>query len=132
MHLKMKSKNSNGFTLIEVIVSIFILAILLTFYASVLNTIVLTRKQRYENLAYHIANKKMEDLRSTVFASLPPSGTISDTQLSLIPSGSGSFTVSNYSGFTGMKEIIVTVTWNDGIAKSVVLKTLAGNGGINP
>ncbi len=108
------------------------LSVLLVFYISALNTVALTRKLRYENLAYHAANKQMEVLRDTAYASLPASGTISDPMLAQIPSGAGSFTVSNYPGYGGMKELVVTVTWNVGVAKSVVLRTLAGSGGINP
>ncbi|MBI4363660.1 MAG: prepilin-type N-terminal cleavage/methylation domain-containing protein [Candidatus Doudnabacteria bacterium] len=124
--------SQKGMSLIEVIVSMFMLAVLLTLYAGALNTVAQTKKLKYENLAYHAASKKMEELRATTFASLPPSGTISDPMLSQIPSGSGSFTVFDYGPYSGIKEIIVTVSWNDGKAKSVVLKTLAGSGGINP
>ena len=119
--------------MIEVVIAMFILVALLGFYAAALNLVALSRKQRSENLAYHVANKQMESLRATPYASLPASGSISDPLLNQIPSGAGNFVVTNdYSGYAGMKELIVTVTWNDGIPKSVVLKTLAGNGGINP
>jgi len=124
--------HQSGVSLIEVIISMFMLSVLLVFYISALNTVALTRKLRYENLAYHAANKQMEVLRDTAYASLPASGTISDPMLAQIPSGAGSFTVSNYPGYGGMKELVVTVTWNVGVAKSVVLRTLAGSGGINP
>ena len=125
-------KSESGMSLIEVVISMFVLVTLLAFYTSALSTVAGSRKQRYEDLAYHVASKEMESLRATPYASLPPSGTISDSMLSQIPSGAGNFTVANYTGFNGMKEIIVTVTWTDGIAKSVILKTLAGTGGINP
>jgi phosphoglycolate phosphatase-like HAD superfamily hydrolase len=66
-----------------------------------------TKKLRHENLAYHVANKKMEELRATAFDSLPASGSISDAMLLQIPSGSGSFTTADHAGFTGLKEITV-------------------------
>ena len=119
-------------SLVEVVVSLFVLLVLVVFYASALNSVAQTRKLRNENVAYHIANKEMEILRDTAFASLPASGSIVDTMLSQIPSSNGSFTTANYQSYTGIKELVVTVSWNDGIARSVVLKTLAGNGGINP
>jgi hypothetical protein len=126
------NKNQVGISLIEVVVSIFMIFVLVVFYASALNTVALNRKLRYENLAYHIANKQMETLRNTSYNSLPPNGVIVDTQLSQIPSGAGSFTVTDYPGYSGVKEIVVTVTWNDGINKQTELKTLAGLAGINP
>lgn len=121
-----------GMTLIEVVISMFMISVLLVFYISALNSVALTRKQTYRDIAYHAANKQMEVLRNTAYASLPPSGAISDSLLAQIPSGAGNYTVDAYPGFSGMKELVVTVTWNDGQAKSVVLKTLAGTGGINP
>jgi prepilin-type N-terminal cleavage/methylation domain-containing protein len=133
INYKFKIKNSqSGVTLIEVVISMFLLSVLLSAYIAALNTVALSRKQRYADIAYHVANKQMETLRITPYASLPPSGTISDSLLTQIPSGSGSFTVSDYPGFAGMKEIVVTVNWNDGKGKSMAIKTLATNGGINP
>ena len=129
----LKSPISNsGMSLIEVVISMFLISVLLVFYVAALNTVALSRKQRYADIAYHVANKEMEILRSTSYASLPASSTFSDSQLAAIPSGAANYTISNYSGFAGMKEMVVTVVWNDGSARQVVLKTLAGSGGINP
>lgn len=122
----------SGLSLIEVVISMFVLVTLLAFYTAALSTVSQSRKQRYEDLAYHVANKQMESLRATPYASLPPAGSISDAMLSQIPSGTGSFTINDYVGYNGIKEIVVIVAWTDGVAKSVVLKTLAGSGGINP
>jgi prepilin-type N-terminal cleavage/methylation domain-containing protein len=125
-------RQQSGMSLIEVIISMGMLAVLLILYASALNIVAHTKKLRYENLAYHVASKQMEELRSTAFASLPASGTISDAMLLQIPSGSGNYMTADYAPYSGMKEITVTVNWNDGKAKQLVLKTLAGTGGINP
>ena len=126
-------KSQLGMSFIEVIVVLFIIIVLFDISLIEVNALSIMRKQRYENIAYHVANKQMESLRATTFASLPSSGTISDPLLSQVPLGSGNFTVSDYSGYSGIKELIVTIMWNDGSAsKSVVIKTLAGNGGINP
>jgi len=133
MKKKLHSLNlQSGMSFIEVIVVLFIIIVLFDISLIEANALSIMKKQRYENIAYHIANKQMEDLRATTFTSLPGSGTILDPLLSQIPSGSGNFTVNDYSGYSGIKELITTVTWNDGIPKSVVIKTLAGNGGINP
>jgi hypothetical protein len=108
------------------------ITVLLIVYASALQVSTITKKLRYENLAYHVANKQMETLRSTSFDSLPASGSISDSMLSQIPQGAGSFTISDSGTYSGLKELTVTVTWNDGIAKQVDIYSLAGSGGINP
>lgn len=116
----------------EVVISLLFIAIIIVLYSAAMNTVTLSKKQRYENYAYHVANKKMEELRLTPFNSLPASGSVVDPMLSNIPSGSGSFVVQDHAGYAGLKEIIVTVTWNDGNSKQVVLKTVAGLGGLNP
>ncbi len=121
-----------GFSLIEVIIGIFL--ILTAFGLCILQITIAeaTKKQRYEDVAYQVANRQMESLRATDFALLPSSGSVSDSALSQIPSGAGTYTSSNYASFTGVKELVVTVTWNDGSSKSVVLRTLAQSGGLNP
>ena len=132
MHKSHDRNLQAGVSLIEIIISIFIVLVIFDLCLMEVTTLNIGRKQRYEDVAYHVANKQMESLRATNFASLPGSGTLSDPMLGQIPSGSGSFSVSDYPGYSGMKELVVTVNWNDDSNKSVVIKTLAGNGGINP
>lgn len=121
-----------GFSLIEIIVTMFLVLVIFTLTLIEMNALTIVGKQRNESIAYYVAIKQMEQLRATEFDDLPDSGTISNPLLGEIPSGSGSFSVSDYSGYTDLKEIIVTVNWNDGTGKSAVVRTLAGNGGINP
>ena len=132
MNHKYIKNSQSGFSLIEIVVSMVIILILFDLFIIEMSALKVSERQRYENIAYHIANKKMENLRSTTFSSLPSSGSIVDTQLALIPTGAGTYTISDYAGFSGLKEFVVTVTWNDGENKSVVLKTLAGPNGLNP
>lgn len=123
--------NQLGMSLVEMIISMFLVLILFVFLVMEVSTLAVSKGQRYENVAYHVANKQMENLRSTSFASLPASGTIFDSLLDEIPSGNGSFTVIDHPGYAGLKELVITVSWNHGISKSVVLRTLAGSGGFN-
>lgn len=133
MKLKIQTQaKQSGITLIEVMISMFFVVAIFVLFLAAMNTVALTKKLNYEDIAYHIANKQMETLRETAFTSLPASGSISDPLLSKLPSGSGSYTTTNYSAYSGMKEITVTVNWNVGGAKKIVIKTLAGSGGINP
>jgi prepilin-type N-terminal cleavage/methylation domain-containing protein len=127
----MHNKQS-GMTLIEVLVSMAMLGALVVLYAAVFNISVFTKGMKKENIAYHIASKKMEELRNTPYGSLPTSATFSDTQLSQLPASSASFTINNYGSYSGLKEIVVAVNWNDGKARNISVKTLVGTGGINP
>jgi Tfp pilus assembly protein PilV len=127
-----KKNTQSGYSLIEVVISLFMITVIVVLYASALNMVAISRRLRYENIAYHIATKQMETLRDITHDSLPTSGTISDPLLSQIPSGAGSFTVSDYAGYSNMKEMSVTVTWIDPVSKQVNLKSLSGTGVINP
>jgi prepilin-type N-terminal cleavage/methylation domain-containing protein len=127
-----KQKKQSGMTLIEVVMSLAIIGGLLVLYSAAFNVSVYTKRMKHENIAYHVASKKMEELRSTPYDSLPASNTFTDTQLNQLPSSSANFTIGNYSTYTGMKEITVTVNWNDGRARNIVVRTLSGSGGINP
>ena len=129
---KSKVKSQLGMSLIEILISLFIIGVLITLYAASMNVVALTKKLKNENLAYHVASKQIEELRSVAFAALPANGAILDPMLAQIPQGAGDFTVVDHPGFSGLKEITVTVTWNDGAGKQVQVKTLAGLGGINP
>jgi len=124
-----KTTNQKGFSIIEILITLFIIGVMMVLYYAALNSAALSKKLKNENLAYHSANKKMEELRGTPYDSLPPSGNFTDTSFS---TGSGTFEVNSVAGFTGLKEIVVTVSWNDGIAKSVVIKSYSGSGGLNP
>ncbi|HEX5430101.1 MAG TPA: prepilin-type N-terminal cleavage/methylation domain-containing protein [Patescibacteria group bacterium] len=123
-----------GMSLIEVVVSLFLVLVLLLVYVAALNTVALVKRNNYSDLAFRVASKQMETLRGTPFGSLgDTSGTaISDAMLSQIPSGAGTYAISDDPDMDGVKDITVTVTWNDGKDKSAVLQTRAASGGLNP
>lgn len=125
---------SRGFSLIEVIIALFVMSAALLLYAGSYATVRLTRAARDEAQAYRIAARQIELLRSTSFAALPPSGTITDTNLTALPSGAGIYTVSDYSGTSGhLKTASVTVSWTrDGTPRTVILETLVSETGFNP
>ncbi|MBX4191383.1 MAG: prepilin-type N-terminal cleavage/methylation domain-containing protein [Candidatus Doudnabacteria bacterium] len=126
------NKKQNGFSLIEVTITLLLVGVIFVLYASALNVVAVTRKLRYENIAYHIANKEIEILRNTSYEDLPSSGSISDTLLAGLPSGGGTYTIADHASMSNMKEVTVSVVWADPVSKEVRIKTLMGTGGINP
>ncbi len=124
-----KSKQK-GFSVIEVIIALFIFAVVLLIYSAATNTVVLNRTAKNKQLAFRIADTEMEKLRYTAYGSLPASGNISDSLLSSLPSGAESITVSNYN--TKAKRIDVNVTWQDpgNVSRTVTLTTIRTQGGI--
>lgn len=124
----------SGFSLIEVIIALFVMSAAILLYAGSYATVRLTRGVRDETQAYRIAARQIEILRSTSFAALPPGGAITDSNLAALPSGSGNFTVTDYPGTVSkLKTAIVTVSWTrDGTARIVNLQTLISETGFNP
>ncbi|MBX4204983.1 MAG: hypothetical protein KW788_02200 [Candidatus Doudnabacteria bacterium] len=132
--LTSKSKSGQeGMSVIEIMVAVFLIFVMFVVYLSALNTIKLIKQSNYSDRAYHIANKQMEDIRAIPFASITNGTTpISDPELTSLPLGTGSYTITDNGAMTGVKDVVVTVSWTDSNTKSVVLQTRIGNGGINP
>jgi prepilin-type N-terminal cleavage/methylation domain-containing protein len=124
-------QKQNGFTLVELIVGLGIIAAALFSYFAVLKTVTLTRFAKHQALAYQVAVKKIEELKTLPFASLPAGGPFSESALSALPQAQANLTVADYGGSASIKEITVTVGWQESAGgKSVELKTLLTGGGI--
>lgn len=124
------NRRTNGFTLIEALITIFIIGIAFLLYYSAMRNTYLSRDARDEEIALHIAAGKMEDLRAGGYAALPSSGSFSDSQLSSLPSSAASMTIADYNAQT--KEVTVTVSWTEpavGTSRNVTLSTLITNTG---
>jgi prepilin-type N-terminal cleavage/methylation domain-containing protein len=114
-----------GFSLIEIVITLFIIGIAFTLYYVALQNVSISRTAKDEEIALRIANNKMGGLRAAGYINLPPSGAFTDTQLSSIPLGSGSVAVSAFNAQT--KQVMVTVSWSEpniSGSRSVVLSTL--------
>ncbi|GAC1413685.1 MAG: hypothetical protein NVSMB66_6090 [Candidatus Doudnabacteria bacterium] len=126
-----KPNQQKGFTLIEVVVSLFILGTVVIVYAAANNTLILNRIAKHQQLAYRIAANELESIRAQPYANIPPSGSFNDPLLSNLPAGSGNITVSVYDSKT--KQIKATVNWaeyNTAVTKTVSVTTLITQGGL--
>ena len=83
-----------GFTLVEVIVSIFIIGVMLLLLQAVIRSGVLVRTSKNQNIALAIARNEIENLRASGYAALPSSGSFSDALLSTLPSATTTLAVS--------------------------------------
>lgn len=105
------NKKQSGFSIIEVPITLLIIAVMLIIYGAASNSVNLNRNSKDEDLANHIAVSEMEDLRSGGYAGVPVSGSFSHSLLNQLPSGSASLTSSDYNSDT--KQVTVTVTWQE-------------------
>lgn len=117
---------SRGFSLIEISVSIFVVGVMLLMLQSVVHSGALVRMSKSQGIALAIARNKLENVRVGGYATLPPSGTFSDSLMSALPPlATTTLTVSVYNAQT--KQVSVSVVWRDSGAtasSTVSLSTL--------
>jgi prepilin-type N-terminal cleavage/methylation domain-containing protein len=119
----MYPKTHKGFTLIEMLVTIWILLLMLVVIGGLVSAFPLLRFSKHQDLALKIATTEIDALRALGYDSLPASGSISSSLLSALPSGAGARTVTDINDAT--KEVHVAVSWveTSGNAHEVVLTT---------
>lgn len=98
-----------GFTLVETVLALFIMSVTIGFVVVVAGTIKETRDSAYESIAFRIANSELNDLRSLGYESLPTSGAFTSPELTSLPSGSASTTVTVWNAKT--KQVMTGVSW---------------------
>lgn len=114
-----------GFSLIEVVVSLFVIGVVILLASAMLTATPLSRHAKYQGIAVSIAGNELESLRNLGYDSIPASGTFSDPLMSSLPAGSGAIAVSDYNNKT--KAVTVTVSWvetGQASTTSVALTTL--------
>lgn len=130
-------KLHRGFTLIEVVLAIFVILAIVTILLIASGSYTTSRGSNLQGIAAKIASRQMENLRNTDFASLPstcisPAGcTFADTDLSRLTSGSAKQTIDPYQSSADMKLITIQVNWTvSGAAKQSKIETLIYKNGI--
>lgn len=126
-----KFNNQQGFGIIEVVVTLFIIGVTLLIFTIVSNAIVLNKYNRYKEIALRIAEHELQTLRTTPYANLPSSGNLTNTNLSSIPQGAASVSITEVNA--GLSQATVTVTWRNpsGTAnQQVSLATYLWQGGL--
>ncbi|MEK7114415.1 MAG: type II secretion system protein [Patescibacteria group bacterium] len=114
----------NGFTLIEMLVALFIISIAATFVMVVTGTIKVTRDSTYEHIAFRIADSKLDELRALGYTALSAGGPFFDPGLANLPQGAASTSVADWNAKT--KRVMTGVSWQgaDGLTRFVSLTTL--------
>jgi len=130
------SKES-GVSLIESLLVVVVVGMLVFLLASIPNSLMLITKSKHVSLAREIAVKQIEDKRTINYTNLVnDSSPINDTRLNLLPQGNGTVAVEDCSPSVctngeHIKQVTVTVHWQENSLQTITLKTMIGEGGIN-
>lgn len=129
--MKKNTSSHSGFTLIEILIAIFVIGVGLLAVLSLFGlTISVVDRCHQTNQAYLVANQTIEQIRALPFSSLN-NETTTDT-ITELPSGQITKTISPYQADNDLKNISVVVTWTSrGRAQSVEINSLATPRGIN-
>jgi len=128
----MKAKNTAGFTIVELLVTIALSGIIIGSLSQVVTTYLhLSQRGRFLNLANSYAEAKVETLRNLGYndISLGTTNISSELPNQLPPTRSASMVVTSPSG--GIKQVDLTVTYKDqGQSNSYGYTTYVGELGV--
>lgn len=125
------SRGYNGYSLVEIIVSLGIVAVFFVLFQAAAGTTIINRNVKHQDIALRIAQTKIDALQALPYASLPASSAFSDPLLASLPAGSAVVSMADFNA--KMKQATVTVYWQEpggNTTHDVTLVTLIGEGGI--
>lgn len=137
MRNKTALTNSNGFSLIELIIVIFLAGAILLVIANIPQVIRLVTGTKYESIVREVTAKKIEDVRLTGYDNIANGTTsISDPRLNSLPNLAGTALIEDcpLSICTNgelAKQVTITFTWSDNSEpKRFSVVTLVSKGGL--
>ena len=118
-----RSAPCGGFTLVEVLVAVAILAVILLGLAASATSVVRANRTSYFNtIAANLAQDKLEELRAKTPADVIPGGPVVDTVYGA--AFTRSWTVAADSPMNGLKRVEITVAWTDYVPHSLIVSAV--------
>lgn len=137
--IKLVAHKESGFSLVEVIIGIFIIGMIVLVLSNIPNAINLVTTSQSESKVREVTAKKIEDLRLLGYTGLANGTTsFSDSKLSGLTNVSGNVLISDCSTEPTLcpneelaKKVTVTITWNENTEpKRFSVTTLISQGGL--
>lgn len=125
-----RHKKRFGSSLVEILIAVFFIATILVITLSVSGGFTNIYRGRLQSIATKVASSEVERLRTSNYSSVV-NGSVSDPDLSKLPQGTATRTITIIDGDPHIKEVIVTVTWvQSGVTKTFQLGTIIYEYGI--
>lgn len=120
-----KTTSKIGFSLLEVMLVLFIISVGFIFYLSLSQIAVLIGNVDHKTIAHQVASKKIESIKALTPQDWPQNGAFPDSLLNSLPQGQANLMISNFDPQGKLKKIQINVLWNErGAQKQYTLETL--------
>lgn len=120
-----------AFTLLEIVLSIFLVLAIIMMLLSVSSTYISSRNSNLRSIADKIESSQIETLRKMNFDSLPTSGSFTNPDLTKLPQSTATQTLTNYQNSPDIKQVTIQVNWIENKAtKSISTNTLIYRNGL--
>ncbi|MDO8487087.1 MAG: hypothetical protein Q7S45_02245 [Candidatus Curtissbacteria bacterium] len=120
-----------GFTLLEIVLALFLILAIIVMLLSASGTLVSSRSSNLRSIAAKIGSREIESLRKMDFDSLPPTGSFADADLSKLPQGAATQTLTSYQTSPDIKLVTIQVNWvENSVTKSLSEDTLIYRNGL--
>lgn len=110
-------KAKNGFSLIEIVLSTFLILIFVSIVLSASSTFIAIRKSNLAYIAAKIASRHLEFLRKSTWAEItaltPSTVSINDPDLAKLPASAATRSIGNYQTSPKIKQVIMKITWKE-------------------
>ncbi len=125
-------QKTGGFSLIEIVLSMFVILAIVSILFTVSATYNVSRKSSLQGIAADIADRQIETLRNTAYTSISlGTSSFTDSNLTKLPGGTTNQTVTTYQSSLDIKQVSILISWTEsGIAKSFSMDTLIYKNGI--
>lgn len=127
-------ETQRGFSLVELLIALVLITITAFIFTKATDTLGRIAKANHQTTAFHIAARKIENLRGSNFGSIPPTGPFTDSELSKLPQSSANLTVSQFQSQdqTKLKQVEAKVSWYEqSVPKEVKITTLISENGLH-
>lgn len=124
---------TGGFSLIEIVLSMFVILAIVSILFTVSATYTASRKSSLQGIAAEISARRMETHRNTAYNSIAIGSnlTFTDASTSKLPNSTASETITLYESSIDVKQVAILITWTEnGNPRTFNMDTLIYRNGI--